>query len=370
MERVTEKEREPEPLRYDRIIEENQIRMARDRQKAALLPHVLKSAEVPWTLGIMALHRKWIGSAPGDRLAVAPIYTMAIFEQILDAGAKGGRHRHVREAIFYVLEGEGHEIHDGKRYEWSAGDIMTVPTYCDHQHFNPNPRQKARMWYSLSPVVEFLGIHWIEQIEMQSAYALPQDAEPIYGDDKKLIGYCNAEGQEFKMGLNQAIQHRIKSRREDIVHVESPSDEYEQSMRLLEDEFVRRQTAPHVVRNEEIPWTDTRMGRIKFLLTPRRNCGLETYEAFVQELPPGACSGKHRHATEEVHKIIKGKGYDVHDGIRHDWEAEDVVCIPPYVVHQHFNTDARNPALFVAFQSRWSAFLGHGGVEHLEDARA
>ncbi|MBI4331208.1 MAG: cupin domain-containing protein [Chloroflexi bacterium] len=369
MERIVEKRREPEPVQFDRNIEAHQIHRAREAQQAAALPHVLKSFDVPWTMGMMAFHRQWIGSSPSDRLKQGPICTMAIMEQILEPGMKGGRHRHVREAMFYVIEGEGYEIHDGKRWEWSAGDIMTVPSYCDHQHFNSNPRQKARMWYSISPIVEFMGIHWTEQIEMRSGYSIPPDSEPIYGPDQAVIGYRNANGEEFRMGVNLAIQQRINSRLENVIHIDNPRDTYEEDMKLLEEEVAWRQSVPHVVRNAEVPWENTRMGRRKFLVTRQRNCGLKAYDAFLQELPPGGCSGKHRHAAEEVHKILQGKGYDVHDGKRYDWEAEDVVCIPPYVTHQHFNSDPQHATTFVAFQSRWYAFIGHGGVEHLEDAR-
>lgn len=368
MEKIAEKRREPEPIHFDRNVEQMALRRAQEAQKVASLPRVLRPLDTPWTLGMQAFHRQWIGNAPSDRLTRAPMRTMGVMEQILDTGMRGGRHRHVNEAIFYIMEGDGYEIHDGKRYDWLAGDIMTVPSYCDHQHFNPNPRQKARMWYSVSPVVEFMGINWIEQIEMRTGYSIPKDAKAIYGPDKQIIGYRDADGQEFRMGINQTIQQRINSRLENVTHIENPRDTYEEYMKLLEEEVSWRQSVPHVVRNEGVPWENTRMGRIKFLVTPKRNCGLKTYDAFVQELPPGGSSGKHRHAAEEVHKILQGKGYDVHDGVRHDWEAEDVVCIPPYVTHQHFNTDSQRPARFVAFQSRWYTFLGHGGIEHSEDA--
>ncbi len=368
MEKVVERGRDPEPVQFSRAIEETQLRTKGEAEKANSLPRVLKAADTPWKLGMQALTRRWIGGAPKERLTKAPILTLAVSEQILDPGMKGGRHRHVREAIFYVIEGEGYEIHDGKKYPWSAGDIMTVPSYCDHQHFNPNPTKRARMWFSVPPIVEFMGIHWMEQIELKSGYAIQADAKPIYGPDKQLIGYTTKEGKEVRFGFDDTIQRRINSRVDNMVHVEKPQDSYQEYMKLLEDEVKWRLSVPHVVRTEEVPWENTQMGRIKFLVTPKRNCGLKAYDAFVQELPPGGSSGKHRHAAEEVHKILGGKGYDIHDGVRHDWDAEDMVCIPPYVTHQHFNSDPERPSRFVAFQSRWYAFIGHGGIEHLEDA--
>jgi gentisate 1,2-dioxygenase len=39
-------------------------------------------------------------------------------------------------AVFFVLKGKGHDIHDGKPLEWEAGDAHNVENGCVHQHFN------------------------------------------------------------------------------------------------------------------------------------------------------------------------------------------------------------------------------------------
>ena len=110
------------------------------------------------------------------------------------------------------------------------------------------------------------------------------------------------------------------------------------------------------------------MGRIKHLIHPKVPSGILTYEAWLQELPPGGHSGKHRHVGEEVHLILAGRGYDLHDDTRWDWEQDDLACIPINTVHQHFNADSKKPALFLAVQPRLYEFIGHRGVEHWEDA--
>jgi len=40
--------------------------------------------------------------------------------------------------------------------------------------------------------------------------------------------------------------------------------------------------------------------------------------------------------------VVKGRGYDLHEGTRHPWEEGDLICIPPMISHQHVNdgTDA------------------------------
>src|SRR5207247_2964727 len=40
------------------------------------------------------------------------------------------------EAVFYILQGSGYEIHDDKRYDWEQGDIVVVHTDSVHRHFN------------------------------------------------------------------------------------------------------------------------------------------------------------------------------------------------------------------------------------------
>ena len=91
---------------------------------------------------------------------------------------------------------------------------------------------------------------------------------------------------------------------------------------------------------------------------------------FVQEIPPVGRSGKHVHLNEEIHYIVKGQGYDIHDGQRFDWKEGDVVCIPILTEHQHFNADPNNPAKFVAIETRWHQYAGYGGILQLEDAPA
>jgi quercetin dioxygenase-like cupin family protein len=65
----------------------------------------------------------------------------------LEEWAPGGvsqRHGHVNEAVFYILDGEGTEVHDGIAYDWESGDIAIVHNNCVHQHFNRSPEKPAR----------------------------------------------------------------------------------------------------------------------------------------------------------------------------------------------------------------------------------
>ncbi|MBI4284899.1 MAG: cupin domain-containing protein [Chloroflexi bacterium] len=70
------------------------------------------------------------------------------------------KHGHQYDACFYALEGKGYEIHDGKRYEWEAGDAFYVsPGGCVHQHFNRDPDRPARMLvFMLAPAYTSMNL--------------------------------------------------------------------------------------------------------------------------------------------------------------------------------------------------------------------
>jgi len=59
------------------------------------------------------------------------------------------KHRHMNEAIIYILCGRGHsDVHDDAghfmRIDWEEGDIFSPPLNWWHQHFNDDPQQPAR----------------------------------------------------------------------------------------------------------------------------------------------------------------------------------------------------------------------------------
>ncbi|HTP83985.1 MAG TPA: cupin domain-containing protein [Alphaproteobacteria bacterium] len=57
--------------------------------------------------------------------------------------AYGQKHGHLNSAVFFVLKGRGHDVHDGRHIEWKAGDVMIVENGCVHQHFNDDPDEEA-----------------------------------------------------------------------------------------------------------------------------------------------------------------------------------------------------------------------------------
>lgn len=71
--------------------------------------------------------------------------SLTVFFEEYPPGAVSQAHAHQNGALFYVLDGEGYEIHDGRRFEWKAGDAVIIPNGCVHRHVNASAGAKARV---------------------------------------------------------------------------------------------------------------------------------------------------------------------------------------------------------------------------------
>ena len=50
--------------------------------------------------------------------------------------------------------------------------------------------------------------------------------------------------------------------------------------------------------------------------------------------------------------ILDGKGYEIHDGVRYDWQAGDIAIVHNNCVHQHFNADPVKPARALVIKTK------------------
>ncbi len=140
-----------------------------------------------------------------------------------------------------------------------------------------------------------------------------------------------------------------------------------------------------VVTPDEMPWEMARQGVLKHLINDQMNTRMETVDAYMQIIPPGSRSGKHRHLAEECLYVLEGKGYDLHQDCdieivdvytwkpqdevkRFEWEAGDIIYIPPNTIHQHFNADPDRPARLISSINRIFKYCGLNDLEQIEDA--
>lgn len=140
-----------------------------------------------------------------------------------------------------------------------------------------------------------------------------------------------------------------------------------------------------VIRPADMPWEMSKQGLLKHLINEQMNTRMETVDAYMQVIPPGSKSGKHRHLAEEVVYVLEGNGYDTHQDCdveitdeyfwkpqekiqRFDYEAGDLVYIPPNTIHQHFNADPDRPLRLISTINRIFKHCGLNDLEQLENA--
>ncbi len=101
-------------------------------------PRVLRGSAIEFYGGPQHFSKDYL--EPKDGLG----QTLHVHLEEYGPGGKSQKHGHVNEAVFYILDGEGTEIHDGMRYDWDAGDVVVVHNNCVHQHFNRSESKPAR----------------------------------------------------------------------------------------------------------------------------------------------------------------------------------------------------------------------------------
>jgi quercetin dioxygenase-like cupin family protein len=85
----------------------------------------------------------------------------------------------------------------------------------------------------------------------------------------------------------------------------------------------------------------------------------QTLHVHFVELKPGGSNHGHGHQNEATFYILEGKGYEIHDGVRYDWEEGDFAIVHTEAVHRHYNasTTERALALVIKAKAEWM-FLG------------
>ncbi len=132
-------------------------------------------------------------------------------------------------------------------------------------------------------------------------------------------------------------------------------------------EFRKAQLAVDRVRDDSVVVDDAKVGhsgdseksRTWWRIGPGDEEYLtQTLQVHFVELPPQSSNHGHGHQNEAAFYILEGKGYEVHDDLRYEWEKGDLVFVHTDSVHRHFNpNDEKAVALVVKAKCSWM-FLG------------
>jgi quercetin dioxygenase-like cupin family protein len=276
--------------------------------------------------------RTWWRIGPGDEPFLTQTLQVHFVE--LPPGKSNHGHGHQNEAVFYILEGRGYEIHDGIRYDWEEGDLVVAHVDSVHRHFNASDTDRA-----LAIVMKAKSL-WMYMGLIQQGRSGPVEAEERYGPR-----------EDWSQIWTPGFSDRIK-----------------------------------VVKRADTSWNTTPDGRVRIISSAHRtDQRIVSVDVLEQEIAPGGRSGKHWHMADEVLYVLSGTGYSLHWDVeaeiaeryyariakqpsRHDFSAGDTVYIPTNTVHQHFNASDAAPLSLLSGQNRSFRHLGYDSVRYFEPA--
>jgi len=150
---------------FVRALEGNYSEMKEELYKQ---PRVYKTRDMKWKGGPHNFGKKVI-NPQANKIAQS-------IEAHVDAFAPHGygqTHGHMNSAVFFVLKGKGHDIHDGRRMDWEAGDALIVENACVHQHLNDSDDESIVLVLKAKPLFLFMHMIFQEMVEFPPTEPVP-----------------------------------------------------------------------------------------------------------------------------------------------------------------------------------------------------
>ncbi|HEX9809315.1 MAG TPA: cupin domain-containing protein [Alphaproteobacteria bacterium] len=109
---------------------------------------------------------------------------------------------------------------------------------------------------------------------------------------------------------------------------------------------------PRVYAGAAIQWKGGPAYFHKIAISPQNIQIAQSIECHVDCFGPEASGQKHGHMNSAVFYILTGKGYDIHDGVRMEYEAGDASIVECSCVHQHFNASRDDQMVVLVMKAK------------------
>ena len=146
------------------------------------LKKVITEGDTPWELTPHGRIR-WLAAAH------VPFRAKAIdaYLQEIPPGSRSGKRWQMADELFYVLEGEGYDLHwevnveiadqyyariakEPTRWHWRTGDMVWIPHNTIFQHVNSDPTRPAVLLCASNRLYKHLGYSRVEELENAPEY--------------------------------------------------------------------------------------------------------------------------------------------------------------------------------------------------------
>jgi quercetin dioxygenase-like cupin family protein len=271
-------------------------------------PLVARDREIPWVRTVQDAKVKLMVA---NELGFATMGSNVLKAEI-PVGWHTGRHRHGEESL-HILAGAGFSVIDGQRFDWRAGSTLFVPFGAVHQHFNTGDVPAVYLSAMAFDLERFVRLARVEQF-----------AECGVNGAGELADHAVQESQYYPDGGRA------------IIHLDDAPTDFS---------FEPQGNIPGLKNQHDF---------VQYLVVPANGFRATSVAITHQWVEPAFHhSGRHKH-LEAVVYAVEGEGYTEMQGRRVEWEAGDVLYVPPAMwEHEHTN-DNPNPIkqLRIAFGVR------------------
>ncbi|MED4352275.1 cupin domain-containing protein [Schinkia azotoformans] len=222
--------------------------------------------------------------------------------QLILPGETAPSHRHVQNALRYIIEGEGaYTIVQGQRVFMERGDYLITPGGLWHGHGHPGDEPMIWMDCLDIPTVFHLGGTFFENH--------PDHLEKPSVPD-------NYTAQRYEGGMVRPI-----------------SDRYPQIAPVGAYKWNATEAAlAGLSRFEPDPCDGY---AVEYINPSNGATANPTIGAWMQKLPANFHGKAHRHTHSSIYHVHEGSGYTIINGVRFDWEKGDFFVVPNYAWHEH-----------------------------------
>lgn len=240
-------------------------------------------------------------------------HTLQLNVQLLRPGEHAPAHRHTFGAIRFIVAGRGaHCVVNGESFEIGAGDFITTPSWCWHDHIGDSDDTMIWLDGLDGPLVRLLQVGFWEPYKQKK-----QPIARAHGSSSVELSAIRASWIAPQSKQPPAYCYRWRETEQTLKTVaESPGDPFD--------------------------------GIVLDFVNPL-NGGptLPTFSCAIQMLRPGELTRVHRHTSTAIYHVFKGSGTTVIDGKSYSWQKGDSFVVPLWRNHKHENRAKEEAVLFV-----------------------
>jgi gentisate 1,2-dioxygenase len=233
--------------------------------------------------------------------------------QLVKPGEVAEAHRHSFAATRFIVQGGGaYTTVDGEALWLSAGDYVTTPGWCWHDHANPSP----------DPIV-WLDIHDNPfvggKLNVRFGEKYPEPTQPFTvrdGASKDMMGSVRRISKDAHPA-HQAAAYPWAEVRPALERAagDGPADPYDGVML----DYTNPVSGSHL---------------------------LPTIGVRIQMLQPKERTQPHRHTSYTIYHVVEGEGVSVVGDKRFEWSKGDCFTVPNWEWHTHEQSGSQPAVLF------------------------